>query len=58
MNGIDEADFGQKVLKAFDEITGRAAADSSLKRDNANVNGDTAMGAMLQYGANAVKNIT
>ena len=55
MNGIDEADFGQKVLKAFDEITGRAAADSSLKRDNANVNGDTAMGAMLQYGANAVK---
>ena len=55
MNGIDEADFGQKVLKAFDEITGCAAADSSLKRDNANINGDTAMGAMLQYGANAAK---
>ena len=55
MNGIDEADFGLKVLKAFDEITGCAAADSSLKRDNANINGDTAMGAMLQYGANAAK---
>lgn len=55
MNGIDEADFGLKVLKIFDEITGCAAADSSLKRDNANINGDTAMGAMLQYGANAAK---
>ncbi len=55
MNGIDEADFGLKVLKIFDEITGSAAADSSLKRDNANINGDTAMGAMLQYGANAAK---
>lgn len=55
MNAIDKADFGQKVLDIFDDITGCAAADCNLKRDNANINGDTAMGAMLQYGANTAK---
>lgn len=50
---IDEKDFGHRVKKIFDEIT--APADSNLKRDNANINGDTAMGAMLQYGANTAK---
>ena len=50
---IDEKDFGHKVKKIFDEIT--APVDSNLKRDNANINGDTAMGAMLQYGANTAK---
>ena len=50
---IDEKDFGHRVKKIFDEIT--APVDSNLKRDNANINGDTAMGAMLQYGANTAK---
>ena len=50
---INEKDFGHKVKKIFDEIT--APVDSNLKRDNANINGDTAMGAMLQYGANTAK---
>ncbi len=45
--------FGRKIKKIFDDIT--AAADCNLKRDNANINGDTAMGAMLQYGANSAK---
>ena len=50
---LDENNFGYRVKKIFDEIT--APADSNLKRDNANINGDTAMGAMLQYGANTAK---
>ena len=53
MQVIDERDFGHRVKKIFDEIT--APVDSNLKRDNANINGDTAMGAMLQYGANTAK---
>ena len=50
---LDENNFGYRVKKILDEIT--APADSNLKRDNANINGDTAMGAMLQYGANTAK---
>ena len=51
----NEAEFGRKVWDIFDEITGAKATDCNLKRDNANINGDTAMGAMLQYGSNAAK---
>ena len=50
---LDENNFGCRVKKIFDEIT--APSDSNLKRDNANINGDTAMGTMLQYGANTAK---
>ena len=51
----NEAEFGRKVWDIFDEITGAKATDCNLKRDNANINGDTAMGAMLQYGSNAAR---
>ena len=47
--------FGEKVKDIFDNITVLQAKDSDLKRDNANINGDTPMGAMLQYGANTAK---
>lgn len=52
---MKEIEFGKKVKRIFDDITGSRAADCNLKRDNANINGDTAMGAMLQYGANTAK---
>ena len=52
---MNEAEFGGKVKKIFDDITGSLAINSDLKRDNANINGDTAMGAMLQYGSNAAR---
>ena len=39
----------------MEEILGKDSEDSNLKRDNANVNGDTAMGTMLQIGANVSK---
>lgn len=47
--------FGEKVKTIFDSITVLQAKDSDLKRDNANINGDSPMGAMLQYGANSAK---
>lgn len=49
------SDFENRVRKIFDDIVGSDARDCDLKRDNANVNGDTAMGAMLQMGANTAK---
>lgn len=47
--------FGEKVKSIFDSITILQAKDSDLKRDNANINGDSPMGAMLQYGSNSAK---
>lgn len=47
--------FGEKVKAIFDSITILQAKDSDLKRDNANINGDSPMGAMLHYGANSAK---
>lgn len=45
-----------RLMKQFEIITGALAKDSSdLKRSNANVNGDTAMGKMLQYGEEGSK---
>lgn len=39
--------FGEKVKAIFDSITVLQAKDSDLKRDNANINGDSPMGAMV-----------
>lgn len=44
-----------KVKKIFDDIIMSDSADKNIKRDNANINGDGAMGAMLQMGANTAK---
>lgn len=52
---MNDEQFGKKVRSIFDEITMKPAKDSNLKRDNANINGETPMGAMLQYGANSAK---
>jgi len=52
---MNDTEFGQKVRNIFDTITLQQATDCELKRDNANINGDTPMGAMLQYGSNAAK---
>lgn len=52
---MKDIEFGRKVKKIFDDITASRAANCNMKRDNANINGDTAMGAMLQYGANTAK---
>ena len=38
-------------MKAIEEITFEDANDADMKRENANINGNTAMGTMLQYGS-------
>jgi len=43
------------LMHTFDELTNADSKESNLKRDNANINGDTAMGTMLQYGSEAAK---
>lgn len=47
--------FGAKVAQIFDDIITKPSSSVDLKRDNANINGDTAMGSMLQLGANSAK---
>jgi ribonucleoside-triphosphate reductase len=48
-------EMGSHLMKIFDELTNSASSDSDLKRDNANIDGDTAMGTMLKYGSEAAK---
>lgn len=43
------------LMKAIDEITNVDARLSDMKRDNANIDGNTAMGSMLQIGAAGAK---
>lgn len=43
------------LARAYDEITFADAADSDMKRDNANIDGNTAMGSMLKYGSEGAK---
>ena len=44
-----------KLTKAIEALTLKDAKDEDLKRDNANVDGNTAMGTMLQYGSTLAK---
>ncbi len=43
------------LMKIYEDITFKDAKDSDLKRENANVNADTAMGTMLKYGSEGAK---
>lgn len=44
-------DSRTRLMKAIEEITFSDAADADVKRENANINGNTAMGTMLEYGS-------
>lgn len=44
------------LMKTIDEITNVDARISDMKRDNANIDGNTSMGSMLQIGAAGAKN--
>ena len=43
------------LMKIMNELTFDSAKDSDIKRENANIDGDTAMGTMLKYGSSAAK---
>lgn len=40
-----------RLMKSIGEITFADASDANIKRENANIDGNTAMGTMLQYGS-------
>lgn len=43
------------LMKVFRDLTFKSAKDSDIKRENANIDGDTAMGTMLKYGSVSAK---
>lgn len=43
------------IMKTMEEITLKDAKDSDMKRENGNIDADTAMGTMLKYGSEVAK---
>lgn len=44
-----------RLMKVFEDLTFKSAKDVNIKRENANIDGDTAMGMMLRYGSEGAK---
>ncbi|MBR5945853.1 anaerobic ribonucleoside triphosphate reductase, partial [bacterium] len=44
-----------RLMKIYEDITFKDASDSDIKRENANIDGNTAMGSMLKYGSEGAK---
>lgn len=48
-------EMNTKIMKIYEDLTFSSAKDSDIKRENANIDGDTAMGTMLKYGSCGAK---
>ncbi len=48
-------EMSSEIMKTYEQLTFSDAKDSDVKRENANVNADTAMGTMLKYGSEGAK---
>lgn len=48
-------EMNTKLMKIYEDLTFKAAKDNDVKRENANIDGDTAMGTMLKYGSEGAK---
>jgi len=48
-------EMNTRLMQTYQEITFADAKDSDVKRENANIDGDTAMGVMLKYGSEGAK---
>lgn len=44
-----------RLMKVFEDLTFKEAKDNDMKRENANIDGDTSMGTMLRYGSEGAK---
>ncbi len=44
-----------KLMRIYEDLTFKSAKDNDIKRENANIDGDTAMGTMLKYGSEGAK---
>ncbi|MCC8122126.1 MAG: anaerobic ribonucleoside triphosphate reductase [Oscillospiraceae bacterium] len=48
-------EMNTRLMKTYEDITYTDARDSDIKRENANIDGDTAMGSMLKFGSEGAK---
>ena len=48
-------EMNTRLMKVYEDLTFKAAKDNDVKRENANIDGDTAMGTMLKYGSEGAK---
>ncbi len=48
-------EMNTRLMKVYEELTFKDAKDNDLKRENANIDSDTAMGTMLKYGSEGAK---
>lgn len=48
-------EMNTKLMKTYEDLTFKSARDNDIKRENANIDGDTAMGTMLKYGSEGAK---
>ncbi|SDA24236.1 ribonucleoside-triphosphate reductase class III catalytic subunit [Ruminococcus sp. YE71] len=48
-------EMNTRLMKVYEDLTFKSAKDNDLKRENANIDGDTAMGTMLKYGSVGAK---
>jgi ribonucleoside-triphosphate reductase len=48
-------DMQNRLMKTYEDIAYKSAKDSDIKRENANINGDSAMGTMLKFGSEGAK---
>src|SRR5699024_9584231 len=44
-----------KLMRTMEDLTFEDAKDNDMKRENANIDGNTAMGTMLKYGSESAK---
>lgn len=48
-------EMNTRLMKVYEDLTFKESKDNDLKRENANIDGDTAMGTMLKYGSEGAK---
>ena len=48
-------EMNTRLMKVYEDITFKEARESDIKRENANIDGNTAMGSMLKYGSEGAK---
>lgn len=48
-------EMNTRLMKIYEDLTFKDAEDNDVKRENANIDGNTAMGTMLKYGSEGAK---
>jgi len=54
-NRTNIRDMNSELMKTFETLTFELSKNNENKRENANIDGDTAMGTMLKYGSESAK---